>query len=122
VRAHDVYEYLAARPALAPLALQIGESETAFIERAKAHARARAADLNAYLQGSGFHPGRRPGEGPPSPDRDAFVSAPREADLHAEWWARHHVNGESPEQIAGVRDVSAINKGIKKIGAFYVTI
>jgi hypothetical protein len=88
---------------LAPLVWEIGESERAFLDRARAHVRARQRDLDDYLTSNPDHPLhiedaaliRSGWQSEPrwkSPD-PKWQYMPRELDLHAEWWALHHIEG-----------------------------
>lgn len=88
-----------------PVSLQPGESEAAFLKRAKAHARNRLDALHARVEA------HEPG---------GMVARPRALELHAAWWAQHHVEGRPVSAVAGIReDESVVRKAITKIGAFY---
>ncbi len=95
--------------ALAPVALEVGESERAFLERARAHAQARHADLEEYLREIGR--------------ADTLTPALREPDRHAAWWVSRHVDGHDFQDIALAQrpaiDESAVRKAVTRIGQFF---
>jgi hypothetical protein len=124
-----VVPVLAHSAALAPLVLEIGESEREFLARARAHARARQRDLEAYLTNDPTHPlhvedARLCSSGWRHESRrcpeTAWQYRPRQLELHATWWALHHVEGQQAAEIAGqVEDVRNVEKGIAKMSEYY---